>query len=365
MATLTPIMTTNPQQTPSLFPGKAWQQVLARDAAADGQFVYAVRSTKIFCRPSCPSRRPLRKNVTFFSTPAAAVEAGYRACERCEPEHAAPKADPHAAAIAAVARYLDENYDGTATLTELGQIAGLNPFNLQRSFTRILGVSPREYANARKLERFKTEVRKDGRITDAVYDAGYSSSSRVYERSSQSLGMKPTELRSGGKGQHIRYAISDSPIGKLLVAATEKGVCSIALADTAEELETELRKQFANAELEQDNAHMKVKLNAVLGQLGEHPASVKLPMDVRATAFQLRVWQALQQIPRGETRTYADVARELGQPTAVRAVARAIATNPLAVIVPCHRVIGSNGTLTGYRWGLERKRALLAAEGDR
>ncbi len=357
--------------TPSLFPGKAWQQVLARDAAADGQFVYAVRTTKIYCRPSCPSRRPTRKNVAFFSTPQAAAEAGYRACLRCEPDSAAPKADPHAAAIAAVAVYLDEHSQTVTSLTELGRIAGLNPFNLLRSFTRILGVSPREYVRARKLERFKAEVRKPGtegskeaRITDAVYEAGFGSSSRLYENVQQEIGMTPGQLRSRGKGLAIRYTIADSPLGKMLVATTENGLCSIAFGDDEAELEAELGRQFAKADVVRDDAFLAEAVRTMLSQLREHPASLALPMDVRATAFQRRVWQALQQIPRGQTRSYADIALEIGQPTAIRAVARAIASNPLAIAVPCHRVIGKNGSLTGYRWGVERKRALLQVERD-
>ena len=355
--------------TPSLFPGKAWQQVLARDASADGQFVYAVRSTKIFCRPSCPSRRPMRKNVAFFSTPQAARDAGYRPCLRCDPDRAAPRADPHAAAIAAVARYLDEHCDTVTSLTELGRIAGLNPFNVQRSFTRILGISPREYARARKMERFKTEVRKpatgpanEARITDAIYEAGFSSSSRVYENAQREIGATPSELRNRGKGLAIRYAIVDSPLGKMLVAMSDKGVCGIAFADTAQELETQLNDQFSNARVVRDESALASAVEAMRDQLTEHPASFELPFEVRATAFQRRVWKALQDIPRGETRCYSDIAREIGRPDAVRAVARAIASNPLAVVVPCHRVIGKDGSLTGYRWGVDRKRTLLENE---
>ena len=361
--------------TPSLFPGKAWQQVLARDASADGQFVYAVRSTKIYCRPSCPSRRPMRKNVAFFSTPHAATEAGYRACLRCDPDHAAPKADPHAAAVGAVARYLDRHCDTLTSLTELGRIAGLNPFNLQRSFTRILGVSPREYARARKMERFKVEVRKsssgpaarfgpanESRITDAIYQAGFSSSSRVYEHAAEEIGATPGELRSRGKGLTIRYAVAESPLGLMLVAATDTGICSIAFADTEAELEAQLNDHFSNARLLRDEAALASAVQTMLGQLSEHPSSIDLPFEVRATAFQRRVWKALQDIPRGETRSYSEIAREIGRPDAVRAVARAIASNPIAVVVPCHRVIGKDGSLAGYRWGVDRKRALLESE---
>ncbi len=365
--------------TPSLFPGKAWQQVLARDAAADGQFVYAVKTTKIFCRPSCPSRRPTRKNVAFFSTPALAMEAGYRPCLRCEPEKAEPRADPHAEAIAAAARHLDEHNDTVTSLTELGRVAGLNPFNLQRSFTRVLGVSPREYAKARKIERFKTEVRKTsgpvakgdrtgakaGRITDAIYEAGFSSSSRLYESAAPEMGMTPTEVRSRGKGLKVRYTVADSPLGKMLVASTDKGLCSVSFGESVNELEAELKEHFSQAVVVRDNSGLKPAVKAVLGELTEHPASLALPHDVRATAFQLRVWQALQAIPRGETRSYSEVAAAIGRPEATRAVARAIASNPLAVVVPCHRVIAKDGSLSGYRWGERRKRALLKSEDAR
>ncbi|MHB8888213.1 MAG: bifunctional DNA-binding transcriptional regulator/O6-methylguanine-DNA methyltransferase Ada [Acidobacteriaceae bacterium] len=347
------------------FPGKAWQQVLTRDTSADGQFVYAVKSTGIYCRPSCPSRKPTRKNVTFFPTPQAAVAAGFRACLRCQPDSVDAKPDPQAAAVAAVTKHLDANPDNAATLTDLSRVAGLSPFHLQRSFKRVLGVSPRQYAAARKLDRFRSEVQKSGpaRITDAVYEAGFSSSSRLYENAQQKMGMTPSQLRKGGHGLQIHYAIADSPLGKLLVASTEKGICSIAFADTKEGLETQLRAQFPHATIKQADAVLISSVRAILSQLTVHPSSLNLPLDVRATAFQQRVWQALQQIPRGETRTYADVARELGQPTAVRAVARACASNPVAVVVPCHRVVGSYGSLTGYRWGVERKRELLDIEG--
>ena len=267
-----------------------------------------------------------------------------------------------------MAAYLDEHSDTVTSLTELGHIAGLNPFNLLRSFTRILGVSPREYVRARKLERFKAEVRKpsagtqSARITDAVYEAGFSSSSRLYENVQQEIGMTPGQLRNQGKGLAISYTITDSPLGKMLVATTAKGLCSVAFGDDPTELEAQLTKQFAKADLRRDDALLADAGRAMLDQLKEHPASFALPYDVRATAFQRRVWQALQHVPRGETRSYGDIAREIGQPTAVRAVGRAIATNPLAVIIPCHRVIGSDGGISGYRWGVERKRALLEAE---
>ena len=353
MPTRTPI--------PSLFAGKAWQQVLARDTAADGQFFYAVKSTKIYCKPSCPSRRPTRKNVTFFPTTAAAQAAGYRACLRCNPDSAAPKDDPQAAAIATVASYIDQHSGERIKLRDLAKETGISPFVLLRGFKRVLGVTPREYAASKRAARFTEEVRKPrARITDAIYEAGYGSSSRV--PSTSTIGLTPTEIRRGGAGLTIRYALADSPLGRVMVASTEKGICNVAFGDSNEALLTELTEHYPKATLERDDKSLATSVNAVVAHLGEHPASLKLPLDVRATAFQERVWKALRAIPRGQTRSYAEVATALGSPNSVRAVARAIATNPVALVNPCHRVIGSDGSLTGYRWGTERKRKLLALE---
>ncbi len=348
---------------PSLFPGKAWQQVLERDSRADGQFFYAVKSTKIYCKPSCPSRRPTRKNVTFFPSTNAAQAAGYRACLRCEPDRVTPKADPQAQAIAAVTTYLEEHKGEKTRLEDLAKATGVGKFTILRGFKRVLGVSPGEYGRAQRIAAFKAKVREPkAKVTDAIYDAGFGSSSRLYEGSDAALGMTPTALKNGGAGMRIRYAVGDSPLGVLVVAATDRGICSIAFGDSGEELIAELGAAFPKAELKQMDRELEYALTAIVAGLKEHAAAIELPMDVRATAFQQRVWRELQRIPRGETRTYSQVAAAIGSPKSVRAVAGACGANPVAVVVPCHRVVGKDGSLTGYRWGVERKRALLDAE---
>jgi AraC family transcriptional regulator, regulatory protein of adaptative response / methylated-DNA-[protein]-cysteine methyltransferase len=356
---------------PSYFPGKQWQQVLERDARADGQFVYAVKSTKIYCKPSCASRRPTRKQVNFFPTPALAEAAGYRACKRCEPERTEAKADPQAGAIAAVTEYLREHADseGRTRLADVAKATGVGRLTILRGFKRVLGVSPGQYAKEARLERFKNKVRepKTGKapITDAIYEAGYGSSSRLYEKSSAALGMTPRVMREGGAGLLIRYTTAASPLGRMLVATTDVGICSIAFGKDDKELVAGLREKFSKAQLvaaKGNTGWLAEAVAFVTSQLGEHPLAATFPLDVRATAFQQRVWKALQAIPRGETRSYSELALQLGAPTASRAVAAACGANPVAVAVPCHRVVGKNGSLTGYRWGVERKRRLLEAE---
>jgi AraC family transcriptional regulator, regulatory protein of adaptative response / methylated-DNA-[protein]-cysteine methyltransferase len=376
---------------PSFFPGRQWQQVLERDSSADGQFVYAVKSTRIFCKPSCPSRRPARKQVSFYPNAGAAEAAGFRACKRCEPDRVAPKADPQAEAITAVTDYLTAHADERTRLADVAKATGVGRLTILRGFKRVLGVSPGEYAKAQRLERFKEKVRvpktnvpnaplaasagtagkglkaaaKPVRITDAIYEAGYGSSSRLYEKSGASLGMTPRVMRAGGAGLKIRYTTAASPLGRMLVAATDVGVCMIAFGRDDAELVTDLRERFDKAQLvpaKGNTGWLAEGVAYVVSQLSETPLAAKFPLDVRATAFQQRVWKALQQIPRGETRSYGELALELGAPKAARAVGAAIGANPVAVVVPCHRVIGKDGTLTGYRWGVERKRKLLDAE---
>jgi AraC family transcriptional regulator of adaptative response/methylated-DNA-[protein]-cysteine methyltransferase len=354
---------------PSYFPGKQWQQVLQRDAHADGQFVYAVKSTKIYCKPSCASRRPTRKQVSFFPTPALAEAAGYRACKRCEPEQAGTKADPQAKAIAAVTEYLKEHAEERTRLADVAKATGVGKLTILRGFKRVLGVSPGQYAKEARLERFKNKVRepKKGKapITDAIYEAGYGSSSRLYEKSSAAFGMTPRVMREGGAGLLIRYTTTASPLGRMLVATTDVGICSIAFGKDDKELVAGLREKFSKAQLVAAKGNTGWLADAVAfvaSQMGEHPLAATFPIDVRATAFQQRVWKALQAIPRGETRSYSELALQLGAPTASRAVAAACGANPVAVVVPCHRVIGKDGSLTGYRWGVERKRRLLEAE---
>jgi AraC family transcriptional regulator of adaptative response/methylated-DNA-[protein]-cysteine methyltransferase len=351
---------------PSVFAGKAWQQVLMRDASADGQFFYAVKSTGVYCKPSCPSRRPERKNVSFYPTQAAAEAAGFRACLRCEPLRVEPKADPQAEAIAKAAEFLTEHVGQRTSLDAVAQAAGVGKFAVLRGFKRVLGVTPGEFSRAQRKELFREKVRtpKISRspITEAVYDAGFGSSSRLYEDADQTLGMTPTAMKEGGAGETIRYAVAASPLGRILVATTERGLCAVLFADNDAEAAIELRERFPQAALRRDDAGLTDAVRYVLGNLSENSNAAALPFHVRATAFQERVWRALREIPRGETRTYAQIAEAVGSPNAVRAVGTACGANMLAVVVPCHRVVGSGGKMAGYRWGVERKRKLLEME---
>ena len=355
----------NQTSTPSVFAGRAWQQVLARDAAADGQFVYAVKSTGVFCRPSCPSRRPERKNVSFFPTPALAEAAGFRPCLRCEPTRVAPKPDPQADAIRKAASFLSEHAAERTTLDQLAAASGLGKFALQRGFKRVLGVTPGDFAREQRKDRFRNKVRTPKlSITDAVYEAGFGSSSRLYEGIDQTLGMSPTAMKSGGAGETIHYTTTDSPLGRMLVATTSRGLCAVLFGDSEAELAVELRERFPQAVLRVSptDGSLAEAVPFVLSRLSEHPTAQTFPFHVRATAFQQRVWQALLEIPRGETRTYSQIAEAVGSPKSVRAVGTACGSNLLAVVIPCHRVVGSSGQLTGYRWGVERKRQLLELE---
>jgi len=339
---------------------RAWKMVVERTSTAEAMFVYAVRTTGIYCRPSCPSRRPLRKSVEFYPTSELAERAGYRACKRCTPaqEH------PQLRTLTAACNYLDRHEDRTVKLKDLGDAVGLSPFHVQRIFRRCLGITPRDYQQARRIERFRQQVAQGDTVTTALYEAGFGSSSRLYEGSHAQLGMTPAELRGGGKDIQIRYSISDSPLDKMLVAVTDVGLCAISFGLLESELEVDLAARFPLSDLRRDQEGLGSVVRQVLGQLTEHPAALDLPLDVRATAFQKRVWTALQQIPRGETRSYGEIAESLGQPSAARAVARACSQNPVAVVIPCHRVVGKSGRLTGYRWGLQRKQDLLALESN-
>jgi AraC family transcriptional regulator of adaptative response/methylated-DNA-[protein]-cysteine methyltransferase len=366
----------NGKAAASVFAGRAWQQVLARDASADGQFVYAVKSTGVYCRPSCASRRPERKNVSFFASNELAEAAGFRACLRCEPSRATPKPDPQAAAIAKAAQFLSEHAGQRTSLDELAATAGLGRFALLRGFKRVLGVTPGEFAREQRKQRFADKVRSPKlSVTDAVYEAGFGSSSRLYESVDATLGMSPTAMKNGGAGETIHYALADSPLGRVLVAATQRGLCMVLFADTDAQAAADLRERFPQAVLRgprlsepgsisiaDGDAGLAEAMRFVLSGLRESPTAATMPFHVRATAFQQRVWRALMEIPRGETRTYSQIAEAIGSPRAVRAVGTACGANPLALLVPCHRAIGANGSLTGYRWGLERKRKLLAIE---
>ena len=338
-----------------------WQAVLAKDARQDGQFVFAVRTTKIYCRPSCAARRPRRENVTFFRVPEAAEQAGFRACLRCHPKRA-KSADPQIELVKNACRLIEANDEEKLSLESLSKQLGLSSFHLQRTFKNIVGISPRQYAEACRSRRFRSNVRSGESVTAAMYDAGYGSSSRLYERANAELGMTPATYGRKGRETLIRYSISKTPLGQLLVAATDKGVCAVKLADTEEELERDLRSEYAAAEISDRDELLRNATEQILDHLKAKQPRIELPLDLRATAFQRQVWEALQAIPLGETRSYSEVAKEIGRPSAVRAVARACATNPVALVIPCHRVIREDKSLGGYRWGLERKKKLLAKE---
>ena len=338
-----------------------WCAVLAADASQDGAFVYAVRSTGIYCRPSCPSRRPKRALVSFFPVPEAAERAGFRACRRCRPRDVKPR-DAHLEVVRRACHAIEAQAEGAVTLAALGRKVGMSPHHLQRVFTRVMGISPRAYADARRLGRVKARLKAGDDVTGALYEAGYGSSSRLYERANGQLGMTPATYKRGGAGARVAYAIAGSSLGRLLVAATEKGICMVCLGDSDQELEWELHNEFPAAAVDRDDQALGAWLGALLRYLAGREPHLELPLDVRATAFQWRVWQALRAIPYGERRSYKEIAAVLGQPKAARAVGRACATNPVPLIVPCHRAVGSDGELTGYRWGVKRKEALLAQE---
>jgi AraC family transcriptional regulator, regulatory protein of adaptative response / methylated-DNA-[protein]-cysteine methyltransferase len=355
-------------QTVSLPPrDRAWRAILERDATFDGRFVYGVTSTRIFCRPSCPSRHPRPDRVRLFVSPAEAAMAGFRACKRCKPE-----GDGVTDAERAVARaraFLDAHADERVSLARLAREAGVSASHLQRTFKRITGLSPREYSAARRSERLRSALRSEGSVSRATYEAGYGSSSRVYERAHALLGMTPATYRKGGAGMEIRYTIVPSAYGRLLVAATDRGVAAVALGDSDAALVRELAGNFpdANRTRVDDGDRWLAGLvdkvaAALMAPSRTRLKPVSIPVELAGTAFQWRVWQALTTIPAGETRTYQQLARALGKPRAVRAVASACAANKLAVVVPCHRVIRTDGSLGGYRWGLPRKAALLEQE---
>jgi AraC family transcriptional regulator of adaptative response/methylated-DNA-[protein]-cysteine methyltransferase len=335
--------------------------VLARDRRLDGAFVFAVRSTGIYCRPSCPARRPTRRQVVFFPLPEAAERAGFRPCRRCRPQEAAAR-DPQADLIRRVCLWIETGGDAPVSLQDLAGEAGVSSAHLQRTFKRLMGVSPREYAAARRLQGLKVRLREGQGVTRALYEAGYGSSSRLYERSSAQLGMTPATYRKGGRGMEIGYTIVDSPLGRMLVGATRRGVCAVSLGDADAALEAALVAEYPQAEIHREDTGFAPWARAIQKHLDGYEARLNLPLDLQATAFQRRVWKELQRIPYGRTRTYQEVARAIGQPKAVRAVARACATNPVSIVVPCHRVIRGDGSLAGYRWGLERKQALLEKE---
>jgi AraC family transcriptional regulator, regulatory protein of adaptative response / methylated-DNA-[protein]-cysteine methyltransferase len=346
------------ERVSSRLAARYWRATVDRDRRADGTFVLAVRSTHIYCRPSCPARRPLRQNVEFFRTREEAEKQGYRPCLRCRPNEVAAAA----ALVARAAKYLGRSDEEGVRLAEVARELNTNTATLRRAVRQVTGLAPRELAEALRLKRFKSLLRAGKNITDALYETGYGSSSRVYERSNAQLGMTPATYRKGGKGMKLEYTIAKSPLGKVLVAATERGVSAVYLGDAQEKLVAELHEEYPHAEISAAAGSAQKWVREIVQRIEGQPAHVDLPLDLQATAFQRRVWQELQRIPRGATRTYSQVARALGAPKAVRAVARACATNPVSVVVPCHRVVREDGNLAGYRWGLARKQQLLETE---
>lgn len=356
-------MNTAQSQTPratATLSDPRWNAVMTRDAGADGTFFYSVRTTGVYCRPSCAARLARPENVQFHRTRADAERAGFRPCKRCKPD-LPPLAVQHAAMVAEVCRLI-ESADTAPGLDQLASHAGLSTYHLLRVFKSVTGLTPRAYAAARRARRVREGLDRGATVTDAIYDAGYNSSSRFYAQADALLGMTPSRFRAGGRETAIRFAIGQCSLGAILVAASERGVCAIALGDDPDVLARNLQDRFPRADLIGADPGFEQIVARVVAAVEAPGLGIDLPLDVRGTAFQQRVWQALRAIPAGATASYAQVAQRIGQPTAARAVAQACAANPLAVAIPCHRVVRNDGGLSGYRWGVERKRALLERE---
>jgi AraC family transcriptional regulator of adaptative response/methylated-DNA-[protein]-cysteine methyltransferase len=338
-----------------------WQAVTTNDARFDGAFVLGVKTTGIYCKPSCTARLPKRENVDFYPTAEAAERFGFRACKRCGPQLVEGQ-DPVVAKMLKACAVIDSNE--LVTLEQLGASVGLSSYHLQRSFKEIIGVSPKKYAEAKRMERFKNELRDGSDVTTAMYDAGFGSSSRLYEKAADGLGMTPSTYRKGGVGMKINYVITDSELGKLLVARTKRGICSVTFGDNEVEMRVALETEFPNAEIDHDGDGLKNAVDAILRYISGRNRRLVLPLDLLATVFQMQVWGFLKKIPYGETRSYSEVAEALGDKKKVRAVAQACAKNRVAMVIPCHRVVASDGKLSGYRWGVERKKRLLEKEAE-
>ena len=337
-----------------------WAAVQARDARADGTFFYSVRTTGVYCRPSCAARSARPENVSFHTTAAEAERAGFRPCKRCKPDQSSLQ-EQHAAMITASCRLI-ERAETAPTLEQLAKPTGLSPFHFHRVFKAVTGLTPKQYAAAHRASRVRSELDRGGTVTEAIFEAGYNASSRFYETSSQVLGMTPTSYRAGGVDNDIRFAIGECSLGAILVAQSQRGVCAILLGDDPDALARDLQDRFPKANLIGGDRAFEQLVARVVGFVEAPALGLDLPLDVRGTAFQQRVWQALREIPAGVTASYSEIARRIGSPRAVRAVAGACAANMLAVAIPCHRVVRNDGGLSGYRWGVERKRALLKRE---
>ena len=339
-----------------------WQYSAVKDknSAFDGIFYFGVRTTGIFCRPSCSSRTPKRENVSFYASADAAKDAGFRACLRCKPANV-EFSNKNAETIAKAFEALQSDDIEITTIDELSSYLKVSTGHLQRIFKDTIGLSPKEVMDNMRIENFKENVRETD-VTTSLYESGFGSSRSLYEKAGERLGMTPAVYKKGGKGMKINYTIVDSPLGKMLVARTEKGICAVSFGDDEKSLSDELSQEFHAAEISDDDTGLKSAVKAILKSLDGEKAILTLPLDLRASAFQMRVWSELRKIPYGETRSYAEIANAVGNPKAVRAVARACATNPVALVNPCHRVIGSDGKLSGYRWGIERKKQILEHE---
>ena len=357
------MMITAMPSAPSPDPVAAWEAVVARDASQDGRFVFAVATTGVYCRPSCAARRPNRENVSFFAEAAEAEAAGYRPCLRCRPRATEP---PEAVrAVRRAVAFLEAHADERVPLAALARVAGLSPFHFQRTFKKLVGVTPKRYTEARRADRLKALLKDGAPVASASFEAGYGSSSRAYANAPRHLGTTPARYARGGRNLHVRHATVATPLGRLLVAATDRGVCAVTLGESERALEAGLRREYPEAVLERAPAALAEWTERIARSLAESVDLSSIPLDLRATTFQRRVWEALRAVPRGETRSYSDVAAAIGRPTAARAVAAACAHNPAALVVPCHRVVRSDGALGGYRWGVARKRELLKRESGR
>ena len=337
-----------------------WAAVVRRDANADGHFVYSVKTTGVYCRPSCAARRARRENVRFHLSGVAAEQAGFRPCKRCQPNSAALR-EKHAAAITAACRTI-KTADDMPALVALARSAGMSRFHFHRLFKKLMGVTPKAYAAAHRAERLRTALARRSTVTSAIYEAGYNSNSRFYEKSSATLGMRPATFRNGGRGATIHFAVGECSLGSILVASSDQGVCAILLGEDPAQLTRDLQDRFPRASLIGGDPNYERLISRVVGFVEQPRVGLNLPLDVQGTAFQQKVWQALRKIPAGKTATYSEIAERIGIPKAVRAVAGACAANPIAVAIPCHRVLRTDGSLSGYRWGVERKRALLKRE---